>query len=235
MKDFALLLERLAFGGLMAGHGAQKLFGVFGGGGIKGTEGMMKAMNMQPPKPWAIMAGLSEFGGGTLTALGALNPIGPLGTIAAMSMATAKAHWGKPIWNTKGGAELPVLNIAAALALGLVGPGQVSVDNALGIKLPRRLIIVPGLAVVAASVAYGVMASMRPQPEEAQEQSSQQGKPEEQVQSAAQSRENEQAVRVPESPEDTEVPEPHVVLNDVGLEQLTDERIEAGQSNHHPA
>lgn len=229
MKDFALLLERVAFGGLMAGHGAQKLFGVFGGGGIKGTEGMMKSMNMEPPRQWALLAGLSEFGGGTLTALGALNPIGPLGTIAAMSMATAKAHWGKPIWNTKGGAELPVLNIAAALALGLIGPGQLSVDNALGFRLPRRLIIVPGLAVVAASVAYGVISSMKHKSEEAAEQ-------EQPKQAHSETKqESNQAVRVPEAPQNNGQTEPHKVLEEVGLEHLTDERIEAGQSEHHPA
>lgn len=107
MKDFALLVLRLAFGGLMSGHGAQKLFGWFGGGGLEGTEGMVKSMGMQPTKPWALLAGLSEFGGGLLTLLGSLNPLGPLATIGAMAMATAKAHWGKPIWNMKGALSCP--------------------------------------------------------------------------------------------------------------------------------
>jgi putative oxidoreductase len=226
MKDFALLIERLTFGSIMAGHGAQKLFGVFGGGGISGTEGMMKAMNMQPPKQWAILAGLTEFSGGMLTAIGALNPLGPISTIAAMSMATAKAHWGKPIWNTKGGAELPLLNIATALTLALTGPGKISVDNALGIKLPRRLLLVPGLGLVAASVAYAVISSNQPQAEEQPTQ--QQGK-----QVGAQ-QESAGAVNVPESPTTT-LGQPHKILEDVGLEHLTDERIEAGKSEHNPA
>ena len=228
MKDFALLIERLTFGSIMAGHGAQKLFGVFGGGGISGTEGMMKAMNMQPAKQWAILAGLTEFSGGTLTAIGALNPLGPISTIAAMSMATAKAHWGKPIWNTKGGAELPILNIATALTLALTGPGKISVDNALGIKLPRRLLLIPGLGVIAASVAYAVISSNQPQPQAEEQPAQQQGK-----QAGAQ-QELAGAVNVPEAPTTT-LGEPQKILEDVGLEPLTDERIEAGKSEHNPA
>ena len=81
------------------------------------------------------LAGLSEFGGGVLTLLGFLNPIGPIGVIGSMAMATITAHGGKPIWVTEGGAELPVTNIAAATALVVNGPGKWSLDRALGIRL----------------------------------------------------------------------------------------------------
>jgi putative oxidoreductase len=189
---------------------------------------MMKAMNMHPSKQWALLAGLSEFGGGTLTAIGALNPLGPISTIAAMSMATAKAHWGKPIWNTKGGAELPVLNMAAALAMALTGPGKISLDDALGIKLPRRLLLVPGLGLVAASVAYAVYSSNQPQP-----QAEEQPVPH-QVKQAGAQQESPKAVNVPEAPTAT-ADDPKKILEEVGLEPLTDEYIEAGKSEHHPA
>ena len=187
MKDAALLVLRATYGGLLAGHGAQKLFGWFGGHGLKGTAGWLESMGMKPGKPWAILAGASEFGGGLLTALGALNPIGPLATIGPMGMATAKVHWGKPIWVTEGGAELPMTNMAIALALGLTGPGKIALDNALGIRLPRRLVLVPGLIVAAASIGAGVIMSNRQQPQ-AQEQP--QPQPEQQP----------EAVRVPEIP-----------------------------------
>ena len=72
-----------------------------------------------------------------LTALGLFNPLGPLGVIGSMSMATRKAHWGKPIWVTEGGAELPVLNIAISTALMLREPDAFSLDRLLGIRLPR--------------------------------------------------------------------------------------------------
>jgi putative oxidoreductase len=136
VNESAPLIVRLAQGSLMAGHGAQKLFGSFGGPGLEGTSGFMEMLGMRPGRPWAYLAGLSEFGGGLLTALGLLNPLGPLGVIASMSMATRKAHWGKPIWVTEGGAELPLLNIAISTALMIREPDRYSLDRILGIRLP---------------------------------------------------------------------------------------------------
>jgi putative oxidoreductase len=136
VNESAPFIVRLAQGSLMAGHGAQKLFGSFGGPGLEGTSGFMEMLGMRPGRPWAYLAGLSEFGGGVLTALGLLNPLGPLGIIGSMSMATRKAHWGKPIWVTEGGAELPLLNIAVATALMIREPDRFSLDRILGIRLP---------------------------------------------------------------------------------------------------
>src|SRR5579883_757530 len=116
MKDAGLLVLRGVTGGLLAGHGAQKLFGAFEGPGPEGTAGFMESLGLKPGRMWGTAAALSEMSG-ALTALGFLFPLGPIGTISAMSMATAKAHWGKPIWVTAGGAELPVINIAVAAAL----------------------------------------------------------------------------------------------------------------------
>ena len=136
VNESAPLIVRFAQGSLMAGHGAQKLFGSFGGPGLEGTSGFMEMLGMRPGRPWAYMAGLSEFGGGVLTALGLLNPLGPLGIIGSMSMATRKAHWGKPIWVTEGGAELPILNIVISTALMIREPDRYSLDRILGIRLP---------------------------------------------------------------------------------------------------
>src|ERR687895_227102 len=137
LEDAAPTIVRLVQGSLMAGHGAQKLFGSFGGPGLEGTSGLMEMLGMRPGRPWAYMAGLSEFGGGVLTTLGLLNPLGPLGVIGAMAMATRKAHWNKPIWVTEGGAELPVLNMAISTALMIREPDAFSLDRLLGIRLPR--------------------------------------------------------------------------------------------------
>ena len=155
MGDIALLVLRATLGSLIAGHGSQKLFGWFGGRGLESTSGVVESMNLRPGLLWALAAGLSEFDGGVLTLLGFLNPLGPLGVIGAMSMATAKVHWGKPIWAASGGAELPVTNMALATAIMTAGPGRFSLDNALGIRLPRWIAPL-GLAVVAATVAYAV-------------------------------------------------------------------------------
>ncbi|HEV7664635.1 MAG TPA: DoxX family protein [Chloroflexota bacterium] len=135
MRDFGLLLLRLALGGLLAGHGAQKLFGAFGGHGIKGTGGFFEsALGLKPGEQWALLAGGGEFGGGMLTVVGLLHPIGPLTTMAPMIVAWAKVHAGKPIWASEGGAELPLLNMAIAAALICTGPGKWSVDHLLGVR-----------------------------------------------------------------------------------------------------
>src|SRR5437660_9554435 len=156
MSDIGLLILRLAVGGLLAGHGTQKLFGWFSGPGLKGTAGWLESLGLKPGTSWATAASASEFGGGLLTTLGFLHPLGPLGTLGAMIMAIAKAHWGKPIWVSQGGAELPVTNIAAALALTLTGPGRFSLDRLFGIRLPRWLVI--GVAVVeAVLLTIGIM------------------------------------------------------------------------------
>jgi len=136
LNETAPTIVRVVQGSLMAGHGAQKLFGSFGGPGLEGTSGFMEMLGMRPGRPWAYLAGLSEFGGGVLTALGLLKPLGPLGVIGSMAMATRKAHWDKPIWVTEGGAELPVLNIAISTALMIREPDSFSLDRVLGIRLP---------------------------------------------------------------------------------------------------
>lgn len=153
-SDLGLLVLRGVTGSLLAGHGAQKLFGSFDGPGLEGASGFMEMLGLKPGRPWAYLAGLSEFGGGALMALGFLNPLGPLGTIGAMAMASVTAHKGQPIWVTEGGAELPVTNIAVATAVMLGGPGRYSLDRAFGIRLPRWISVL-GLVAIVLSVMYG--------------------------------------------------------------------------------
>ena len=102
------------------------------------------------------MAGLSEFGGGALTALGLLHPLGPIVTVGAMAIATLDVHGGHPIWAAEGGAELPITNMAAATAVSLSGPGTFSRDRALGIRVPRTV-----AAVALLGVAAGVVVAER--------------------------------------------------------------------------
>jgi putative oxidoreductase len=163
-RDAGLLLLRLIVGGLLAGHGSQKLFGWFSGPGLKGTAGMVESMGFKPGHLWAAAASASEFGGGVLTTTGFLHPLGPIGSMGAMVVAATKVHWGKPIWATKGGAELPVINMATALALTLTGPGRFSLDHLFGIRLPRPL--VTAIAVIEAALI--IMGTMR-KPEQVSE------------------------------------------------------------------
>jgi putative oxidoreductase len=160
MRDIGLFLLRLTMGGFLVGHGAQKLFGLFGGPGPEGVGRHMEAMGLRPGQQWAIVAGLGEFCGGLLTALGFLFPIGPISTLATMAVAWGKAHWGKPIWVTEGGAELPATNMAIALALTLTGPGKFSLDRLFGLRIPPAL-----TALVAACATLGAMIALtQPKP-----------------------------------------------------------------------
>lgn len=139
MKNLGLLILRLIVGSMVAAHGAQKLFGWFGGPGLKGTQGFMESLGMRPGKIWGTMAGMAEFSGGTMTALGFLHPFGPLNIIAAMSVAMRKVHWKLPLFASEGGAELPLTNAAVATAVLFAGSGRYSLDRMLGIRIPRWL------------------------------------------------------------------------------------------------
>ena len=121
--DVGVLILRLVVGGVMFGHGAQKLFGWFGGDGLAGTSGFFGSqLRLRPAKFWALLAALSEAGGGLLLALGLLNPLGSLGIIAAMLVASILVH-GPRFWVADGGIEYPLVLIAAALAVAIAGPG----------------------------------------------------------------------------------------------------------------
>ena len=136
MNSVALLLLRVVMGGLLVGHGAQKLFGAFGGKGIEGTGQSFKKIGLEPGRHWAGVAGATEIAGGGMTAVGLLSPIGPIITTAPMIVAWRKQHGDKPIWINQGGAELPLTNLTIATALMLAGPGAISLDHLLGIKTP---------------------------------------------------------------------------------------------------
>jgi putative oxidoreductase len=160
MKDLGLLLQRVVIGGLLAGHGSQKLFGWFSGPGPEGTAGFLESIGIKPSDKWAFAAGASEFLGGSLTALGFLWPLGPITAMAPMGMAAGTVHWGKPIWATKGGAELPVTNLAVVTSLVLTGPGRLSLDRLLSVRVPWQLTALTGLG-VAGGVAFGLYTSRK--------------------------------------------------------------------------
>ena len=158
MKDIGLLLLRVVTGGLLAGHGSQKLFAWFGGHGPKGTADWLESIGMKPGDKWALAAGGSEFVGGLLTALGFLWPLGPITEMAPMGMAFGTVHWGKPIWVTSGGGELPVTNMATAMSLAMTGPGRISLDRLFRVRVPPVLVAMTTAGVVG-GVAFGLYSS----------------------------------------------------------------------------
>ncbi len=138
MKDVTLFATRVIAGSLLAGHGAQKLFGWFDGPGLDNwTTATEQHMGMRPGKFWAPIGAAGEFGGGVLTALGLFSPLGPIAAGSMMIAASYKGHWGKPIWASKGGAELSMSFLASTATLAAHGPGRYSLDSILGIRVPR--------------------------------------------------------------------------------------------------
>jgi putative oxidoreductase len=126
--DTGLLIARLIVGLALAAHGAQKLFGWFGGYGIKGTGGFFETLGFRPGALFAAAAGASEFFGGLLIGCGLAGAVGPALILATMLVATVTVHLPKGFWNTNGGWELPAINVAAALAFAFGGYGSLSLD-----------------------------------------------------------------------------------------------------------
>lgn len=153
--EVGLLLLRLTVGSIILAHGAQKLFGWFGGSGIQGTTKMMERLHLNPPRPWAYVSALNEVVGGLLVAVGLLMPLGPIMIVANMLVAMVTVHGVNGFWNTQGGYEYNVVLGAAALALALTGAGYYSLDNALGIVLPEPQLL--GLALAALVVGFAIM------------------------------------------------------------------------------
>jgi putative oxidoreductase len=147
-----LLILRLVAGLTLAAHGAQKLFGWFGGNGIKGTLQMQGRMGLKPAPLWAGMLILGEFGGGLSVALGFLTPLGAAGMFGAMFMAMIKGHWKNGFWNGKRGIEFTLQLLAMAVAIGIAGPGSYSLDALFGISLPVIVFVILALAALLVDV-----------------------------------------------------------------------------------
>jgi putative oxidoreductase len=131
--NLALLVLHVVIGLLFFAHGAQKLFGWFGGFGIGGTAGFFDQIGLRPGRLHAWAAAFAETLGGLLLALGLFTPIGAALVIAVMTAAVITVHWEKGLFNTEGGYEFNLTLTAAAFALAGVGPGEWSLDNVVGI------------------------------------------------------------------------------------------------------
>ncbi|MDR7002996.1 DoxX family protein, partial [Neobacillus niacini] len=124
MINIGLLIIRLVIGVLFIGHGAQKLFGWFSGYGLKGTGGWFESIGMKPGVTMALFAGLAEFIGGTLFALGLLTPLAGILIAGTMAMAIVKVHAPNGLWATSNGYEYNLTLLAVAIGIALIGPGQ---------------------------------------------------------------------------------------------------------------
>jgi putative oxidoreductase len=129
---YGLLLIRIVFGLTLAAHGAQKLFGWFGGGGPHGTAANFEKMHFRWPLAMAALAGSAEFGGGMLFAAGLLTPLAAFALIVVMLIAIVTVHRPNGFWVTGGGYEYNLAIIAVAIGIAATGPGRISLDRAAG-------------------------------------------------------------------------------------------------------
>ena len=161
--DVAIALLRVVAGLLMLGHGAQKLFGAFGGHGIRGFGGWLGSTGLPAPTFFAWLVALCEFVGGVLFVIGLVSPFAALAISAAMLGAIVFVHWSKGIWASNGGFEFPLVLLAIAFVVGLVGPGRYAVDSLYGISLPAQTIYTAGLIIeVIALAVLQVIRSRQP-------------------------------------------------------------------------
>lgn len=137
--EIGLLILRLAVGLGFAAHGAQKLFGAFGGHGIEGTAGFFEQVGLRPGKLHARAAGSAEFFGGILIALGLLTPLAAAALIGVMTAAVITVHARNGFFVTDQGYEYNLVLVASVFALAAVGPGAWSLDNALGLDMSGTL------------------------------------------------------------------------------------------------
>lgn len=128
--DIALLLIRLTVGGTIAAHGAQKLFGWFGGHGVHGTAGFLESLGFRPGRAYAWLLGGTEVLAGLALAAGFVTPLAGAAVAGVMIAAIAVVHWGKGFFAADGGLELPLALAVPAIAMAFSGGGRWSLDHA---------------------------------------------------------------------------------------------------------
>jgi putative oxidoreductase len=137
--DLGLLLLRSTVGLVLAAHGAQKLFGWFGGPGLDATGQGFAALGFHPGRRHALTAGLVELGGGLLLALGLLTPLAAAIVLSVMLVAAISVHAKQGFFITAGGFEYNLVLGVAGLVLAFTGPGALSLDALGGLTVSGAL------------------------------------------------------------------------------------------------
>lgn len=126
--DIGLLIVRLVIGLMFVGHGAQKMFGWFGGYGLKGTGGWLESIGVKPGVLMAFMVALFEIVGGLSFALGLWLPVGAALIVITMIGGIVTVHGKNGFWATANGYEYNVVLIAIAVGIALIGAGEYAVS-----------------------------------------------------------------------------------------------------------
>jgi putative oxidoreductase len=128
---------RLALGTIFIAHGAQKVLGVWGGGGLAAFTAGEAPLGLRPAWAWLGAAAISELVGGVLVLIGLLTRLGAFAIACVMLVAMFGVHWGSFFLGNKG-IEYTVALLGMALALLIAGGGQVSIDQMLMNTRGRR-------------------------------------------------------------------------------------------------
>jgi putative oxidoreductase len=154
-----LLILRVVVGALLVGHGTQKLFGWFGGHGPRATGMFFESLGYRPGVLFAVIAGLTEAGGGMMLAVGLLTPLVGAAVVGVMLNAASSLR-GRGPWVLNGGWEYTVVLATVGASIALTGPGSVSVDHALGLDWSTAWGI--GAVAIGAIAAIATLVLRRP-------------------------------------------------------------------------
>jgi putative oxidoreductase len=161
--EIGILLLRVTVGLTLAAHGAQKLFGWFGGPGLEATGQGMEMLGFRPGRRHAQMAGFVELGGGLLLAVGLLTPIGAALGASVMLVAAVTAHVKNGFFLASGGYEYTLVLGIAALSIAFTGSGALSIDARLGYSFSGDAW--GGIALLIAVAGAGVQLAQRRAPQ----------------------------------------------------------------------
>lgn len=134
---WAALALRLPIGIIFAAHGAQKLFGWFGGYGLEGTGKWMASIGLEPGYLMALLAGSGEFFGGLALIIGLLVRPAAAVLVIAMLVAIFSVHFANGLFMSNNGYEFGLALLAASVSLMLSGAGRASIDAALSGSAPK--------------------------------------------------------------------------------------------------
>jgi putative oxidoreductase len=162
--DAGILIARVMLGLAIGAHGAQKVFGWFGGHGLKGTGAFFESLGFRPGPVFALAAGLGESVGGLLTAAGLLGPVGPALIVLVMLVAMLAVHWPHGFFASSNGIELPLMYLTAALFAAFAGPGAYSLDRLLGLDTLGEP-VTAGMAIAVAVPVALVNVALRRSPQ----------------------------------------------------------------------
>ncbi len=135
LRNWGTLPLRIATGLIFLAHGSQKLFGAFGGHGLKGTAGFLSQLGLEPAIFWAVVVAATEFFGGLFVLLGLLTRWASSSLSVVMVVALITVHAKNGFFLANHGYEYNLAILGMTLSLLFTGAGRASLDDALKIKI----------------------------------------------------------------------------------------------------